>query len=639
MEILVITEKPEISRVLPKAFNGSFRNIDNVLIGTHEGIKVTIIATDGHILRLQQPQEIRPELKWHTPQFLLPLPDRPGLLPESGKAAVTKSIRAMGRRADEVIICTDPDMEGELIGQDVANYCGVIAKSTRMLLNKSLDPVDVLAAFNGRTPIAQYLPRYRAGQYKRESDWYWMYLVRAHTFAARNGMAGENLKLERDDKRVLSCGRVQGVILRLVCEWHLLRKSHIHAEYAKLNIPTEAGTMAYIPPVPDAGDERVNIADSGQVQIMDIAALERMKSELMSLKTLEVAHIIKKKIPEGAPPPFDSTGLLQAMSKQYKWPLKKTAAVADKVRFKGLITYFRTDDHRLPTNYLDRSFLNPILAACADLPGMPLHVGALETALDANDYRCRHVTEDDLDHQGITPSGQSYLDKNLSEDEYLLYEMVARRFVMSMMPRAVKQTTWVKATAPITGVLDENPSYFVVSETVLIESGWRGMKESSSESLQLPYIPERGEAIGIGQVEVVGAVTQPKAPMQVVDLLQQLKSPSMLTESDAQLKLLRECRGVGTAATRPATYEKTKKRGYMLENDNNQISPTRWGLEYLQYLHPDLVSVGLTERAERAISEISKVTDDSEAVRLRDNYLKVGRDFITKHIEIALESD
>lgn len=639
MEILIVTEKPEISRVLPKAFSGKFSKNGDMLVGEHEGVTIGIVATDGHILRLQQPQEMNPELKWHTPHLLTPIPARPGLLPDQGKRGITRLIKDKGRRAQEVIICTDPDMEGEVIGQDIANYCGIYQKCTRMLLNKSLEPTDVLAAFNRRNPLINHSPLYRAGQYKRESDWYWMFLVRAHTYAARNGMAGDELILNRDDKRVLSCGRVQGIILRLVGEWHLARRNHIPVVHGKLKAKTDLGTMAYIPPTPEGEDPRVSIAESGQIQILDIPKLESIKEQLSSVDALETSHVITKAIPESAPAPYEATTLMQAMAKAYKWSLTKTAQVADKVRFKGLMTYFRTDNNQLPTNYLDLEYLNPILDACALMPGMPQYVKALRESIQENGVSSTHITDKPLQHQAIAPSKASYLDKNLTEEEFLLYEMVVRQFVMSLMPKSVKLTTWVHAKAPISGVLDEESMHFVASQTQLQTLGWRKMKATSSESAPLAYLPEKGQSIKAMGFQLTEAVTEPKSPLTMIDLLQQMKNPSVLADNEQQLKTVRSCRGIGTAATRHSIYEKTKKRGYVLEDADRKIIPTAWGLHYLDYLHSDLVSVGLTERVELGIQEISNSQNDQEAVELRDKNLAGHREFITKHIKIALEED
>jgi DNA topoisomerase-3 len=528
-------------------------------------------------------------------------------------------------------------MEGDLIGQDVANYCGLYAKSTRMLLNKSLSKEDVLAAFNTRTQILDHAPRYRAGQYKRESDWYWMYLVRAHTNAARNGMAGNELVLARDDKRVLSCGRVQSIILRLVAEWHLERRTHIPVTHYRLKVKTEIGTMVYVPPSPVLDSNVVNITDSGQVHILDRAKIIDLKTRMDQVKSLKIVNVTTKLTKENPPAPFDSSSLMQAMSKQYKWPMKKTAAIADKVRFKGLITYFRTDDHRLPINYLNPEFVEPIFDACAYLPGMRDHINNIKQGVSGSGYSCSHVTKDKLDHQGITPTSASYLEKNLSDDEFKLYEMVARKFVMAMLPKSIKETTWVKAHASTVGVLDETPVTFMISETSIPEEGWRIMKESSSESPKMERIPEIGECIGTGVIELSDASTEPRAPMTVLDMIQQLKSPSMLAENETQLKTLRECRGIGTAATRASTFEKTKKRNYIAETDDSRVSPTKWGLDYLNYLHPELVSIGLTEVVENSIRDIATQKSDLDAIKHRDIRLKQSREFITKHVKIALE--
>ena len=117
---LVITEKSSQARDVRAA------------VGSRYG---KVLAAEGHLLELREPEDVNPGWKrWSTE---LPRPDGLyGTKPASGgnKAAKLKAIRAALKTADRVLIATDCDREGQLIGQEILEHCryrGEVLRVTR----------------------------------------------------------------------------------------------------------------------------------------------------------------------------------------------------------------------------------------------------------------------------------------------------------------------------------------------------------------------------------------------------------------------------------------------------------------------------------------------------------------------------
>ena len=108
MPILIITEKTSQARDLRAALGDRFGQI---------------LPAEGHLLRLAEPHEV--EASWRTWACVLLKPD--GLYPtqpatEGNKLAKLKAIAAALARCDQVILATDCDREGQLIGQEILEH-------------------------------------------------------------------------------------------------------------------------------------------------------------------------------------------------------------------------------------------------------------------------------------------------------------------------------------------------------------------------------------------------------------------------------------------------------------------------------------------------------------------------------------
>ena len=135
------------------------------------------------------------------------LPDKWLMEVSDSAAKQFKVIRTLLAKADEVVIATDADREGEVIGREVLEYCGYRGKVSRFWTS-GLDAASVKKALGRIMPGGKTETLYQAGLARSRADWLvGMNLSRAYTAAYAEG---------RGKAHTLSVGRIQTPTLALV---------------------------------------------------------------------------------------------------------------------------------------------------------------------------------------------------------------------------------------------------------------------------------------------------------------------------------------------------------------------------------------------------------------------------------------
>jgi DNA topoisomerase-3 len=152
--IAVVAEKPSVARDIARVLGASQRG-DGRLSGS--GYVVTWAI--GHLVRLAEPPEIRPEWKRWTAEHLPLLPSEwPLVVAEPTRAqfaVVKKVLRDPGVR--EVVCATDAGREGELIFRYILEAAGC-AKPVRRLWISSLTPEAIRRGFAALRPLSEFDP-------------------------------------------------------------------------------------------------------------------------------------------------------------------------------------------------------------------------------------------------------------------------------------------------------------------------------------------------------------------------------------------------------------------------------------------------------------------------------------------------
>ncbi|SDR47030.1 toprim domain-containing protein [Pseudovibrio sp. Tun.PSC04-5.I4] len=120
MNSIIITEKPSQARNVLKA------------VGTRYG---EVFAAQGHLLRLQSPDEANPEWKAWSTALLRPQSGRYLLVADrsNGKGERLDKIKQALKSADQVIIATDCDREGQAIGENLLHFYGFKGRVLRAM--------------------------------------------------------------------------------------------------------------------------------------------------------------------------------------------------------------------------------------------------------------------------------------------------------------------------------------------------------------------------------------------------------------------------------------------------------------------------------------------------------------------------
>ena len=192
MATLIITEKTSQARDLRSALGDRFGQI---------------LPAEGHLLRLAEPHEVEPS--WKSWACVLLKPD--GLYPtksmtEGNKPAKLKAIAAALERCDQVILATDCDREGQLIGQEILEHLRYRGTVQRALFTAQ-DPKSLRQAFDKLKPNRELRSLYEAAVARQQAD---------QIFNLSLTRTATRTLLARGVKGVIGIGRVKTPTLAIV---------------------------------------------------------------------------------------------------------------------------------------------------------------------------------------------------------------------------------------------------------------------------------------------------------------------------------------------------------------------------------------------------------------------------------------
>ncbi|MEZ0394649.1 MAG: reverse gyrase [Desulfurococcaceae archaeon] len=461
----------------------------------------------------------------------------------SDSRSVALALRKVAEEVDAIYVATDPDIEGEKIAYDVYNILG---ESRGKIKRVELHEITVGEFFKGLTNPRDIDDRLvEAEIYRRALD-------RLIGFSLSN-----RLKEHFRDPN-MGAGRVQTPVLGLIIERyreHLANKCW-----------------------------RVSLELRGALDMSFAACLDsRDAAALASRATRVILRRVGTRVEEVRPlPPYTTDELLSDVAR-VGMPVGIAMRVAQDLFESGLITYHRTDSHRVSSagigvamKYLEkrglRALANPSHwgeggAHEAIRPTMPLDAAELERAL---------------------AEGALAVSARLRPLHLKVYDMIFRRFVASQM-RPFRARLVDYAVSTDTGV--ELGTITGLAE--VLEHGFDLVKAPRWHALPDAEILE---------LEVAGSSVRASSRSPLYDE----------GEVVARMRAL----GLG----RPSTYAKVigslKRHGYVVASKRRlKLVPTRRGIaayEYLSEHYGDLVSVELTRRLEQAIDEIAGGRADAE---------------------------
>ncbi len=548
-------------------------------IGKYLGKGYSVKASVGHIRDLPQ-RELGVDVEHGF---------EPKYVTIRGKGRIIQDLRREANAAEEILLATDPDREGEAIAYHVAEQLGYDGRDgdrfRRVLFHEiTRDAIhDAL-----ERPIKLDMRKVEAQQARRILDRLVGYQV--------------SPILWKPIRPGLSAGRVQTVALRLIVEREVEIRAFVAQEYWSITAHLEAHDERF--------EAKLHHIDGHSFTLENEAAAARVLSDIDGLP-FSVTDVKRREKRKNPPAPFTTSTLQQEAAKRLGFSAKRTMRTAQQLYegvdlggegSAGLITYMRTDSTRVGRQavdgaraWIEHAFGERYLPKNGRLYGGKQQKGAQEA------------------HEAIRPTDAARhpdeVRRYLDRDQARLYELVWLRFVAGQMESAVYDTTTVDFDLG----RDGTPRYlFRATGSVMKFDGFTRLYREAREDgdhrtlddeAALPYL-EPGDGCDLREIRPEQHFTQPPPRFSEASLVKEL-----------------EKQGIG----RPSTYAQiisTLLDRHYAELEQKRFHPTPLGetvAGVLVRLFPDLFNVSFTSEMENELDRIEEGALDWRSV-LSDFY-------------------
>lgn len=572
---LVIVESPSKAKTIEK----------------YLGKNYTVRASVGHVRDLPKSNKDAVDI---SGGFI------PRYIQSAGKEKVIAELRAEAKKADSVLLATDPDREGEAIAWHVAELIKSANKKQKRIVFHEITETAVKEALEHPRDIDMHLKE--AQEARRVLD----------------RLVGYDLSglIWKKVRYGLSAGRVQSPALRIIMEREREIRAFVPVSYFVLTALTKTKDKVDAEGREDALGQNMVLSLTGSVEPSEENEAKRIVTvgKAHSWKIITITKTEQKRTPK---PPFTTSTLQQVASTRLGFSPSRTMGVAQKLYEAGFITYMRTDS----TN----------MSAVAQKQILALvHTDYGKEYVCPRSYKTKSKSAQEA-HEAIRPSNFAKRTVGATDDQKKLYQLIWERTVASQMSDAK-----VERTKIIANIVDSKEIFpdFVTHGSRILFDGWlavdtqaRGVRQSGGLSQDLLSDSRSETNENHQQVDSSGTedIEIPKLsvgdPLTLKELSYEGKEtqpPNRYTEAGLIKEL--EKRGIG----RPSTYASIMKtiidRGYVLK-EGRALLPTDTG---------DLVSSFLEEHFTEYIGDdfTSKMEDElDEIAEGKRTYVKTLKEF------------
>ena len=508
-------------------------------IGSYLGDEYIVEASVGHIRDLPQraadiPKDVK-KLAWSKEGVDIENDFAPLYVINPDKKAKVAELKELMKGADEILLATDEDREGEAIAWHLVEVLQPKIPIKRMVFNEITEEAIKAAVENTRDLDYNLID---AQETRRVLDRLYGYRL--------------SPVLWKKVMPRISAGRVQSVATKLIVEKERERMAFISSSWWDLNAKTDLGFTARLLSVD--GKKVAATSDFGadgavkEKSLKDILLLDEAQATALtnSLKgtPLTVKSMEESPRTERPKPPFTTSTLQQDAGSRLGWGAQITMRIAQRLYENGYITYMRTDSINL-----SEQAIKAARAAASALYGKD-HV--YETA---RVYQGKSKNAQEA-HEAIRPAGDVFktpgeLAPELSRDEFALYDLIWKRTVASQMADAKKMQMRVDFDAKTT---DGKETIFRANGSVITFAGFLAAyddvatdenKDEESEDRRLPAM-SIGQAVKVDEYSCEGHDTKP---------------PARYTEPTLVKKL--EELGIGRPSTFASIIQTIQDRGYV----------------------------------------------------------------------------
>ncbi|OIU86762.1 type I DNA topoisomerase [Microbacterium sp. AR7-10] len=473
-----------------------------------------VLSSVGHIRDLADKKDIPAEDKKAYGKYSIDVENGfdPYYVVSDRKTKTVAELRRALKSADEVLLATDEDREGEAIAWHLLETLKPKVPVKRMVFHEITK--DAIQAAVGNT---------------RELD---LALVDAQeTRRILDRLYGWDVSpvLWYKVKSGLSAGRVQSAATRMVVERERERMAFVSAEYWDVEAQASSTGAAFGVRLVrvDGGQlaRGTDFDDTGKLKkavvVLSEADAEALAAAVDAAGAATVAKVEAKPGTRSPYAPFTTSTLQQEAGRKLSMSAKQAMSVAQRLYEKGYITYMRTDSVALSTQAIQ----------AARSQAVALY-GDSAVPLKPRVYKSKSKNAQEA-HEAIRPSGETFrtpasVSSGLDREEQRLYDLIWKRTVASQMSDAKYETTTITLETEAAGKQVE----FTASGTVYTFKGFleayeegrdekRNAQDSSADQ-SLPAVAV-GDELAIGESVAKGHRTTPKPRYTEASLVKALE--------------------------------------------------------------------------------------------------------------------
>lgn len=562
MKSLIIAEKPELAKSIVNAIDGKLNKND----GYFEKGNYVVTWAYGHILRLKAPEEYDEENKnWDMKQL-------PIYFKNWGKIPIDKTrkqfnvIKKLINECDEIINAGDIDEEGQLLIDEIIEYCKF--KGTVKRIQTSAFNEDYLKkALKNLEPNSKYETWGKSANARAIAD-YMVGINLSRYFSILNGTT-------------LSVGRVQTPTLGLVVNRDLAIENHIKEKYYD----------GYVDININGNIIKAKLENKDNIVYKNQNELKQILDKFIN-KNVKV-NITKQIKNENAPLPFNLTKLQSHISKKYKIKPNETLKITQDLREKyHAITYNRSD-----SQYLNEEHYK-------EAPGVIKKVlNNIDLKLDLDYSNLPHSKCFDNSkvtaHHGIIPTSVDIYLSKMNDKEQKIYKEICMYYLIQFIRPIKKEITYLET--------DEQNGYkFKASSTKILDEGFNKYLDKTNNENQESVLSKISEGLYTGTInksDIKEIETKPLARYTQASLIEDMTRISKYVDDPEIKEILKrkdkdkegENGSIGTSATRASIIQNLIKRGYIKEEKDKVIS-TELGREYYNILPDEWKKADLTAK-------------------------------------------
>lgn len=466
---LIVSEKPTAAKAISEALaeNGVKTHKEEGEKAVYyefqrDGQKFVCVPAVGHLFTLKQKGK-----GWAYPVFDVEwVPSFTANRFSKFSEPYFRNIEMLAKDSGDIIVATDYDEEGEVIGYNILRFILGRKDAARMKFS-TMTKEELIESYEHAGKVNKNLVE--AGLARHFLDYYWgISMTRALTLA---------IKRAAKRFRILSTGRVQGPVLHMLAKHEKKIKAFKSTPFWEI----EMGVMV--------GKKKL-VAEYTKGKLWKKKEAEKIRKK-SDVKQAVVDDVKTRTMMQKPPKPFNTTSLIADAYRFFGYSPRQTMSVAETLYQSGMISYPRTSSEKLPKDINYKKIITKL--------GKQKGYAKEAKMLLGKDLRPNEGKKTDSAHPAIYPTGEA---KKIAGQNKKLYDLVVRRFFAVFGMPAKRESIKI--------IVNAGGELFSLTGKKTIEPGWTQLygTYAKREEIILPDI-KKGDKFPVKKVKMLDKKTQP----------------------------------------------------------------------------------------------------------------------------------